>query len=192
MTYRYVGLAVMRLQPLHKGHTLLIKQMCDDCEKVVIVIGSADKKVTYHNPYDIETRKTMIKNVFGNRVKIVPADDLGITGYKREWSDYIHDKLSKIGMPEPTDYYTGSPVDSKYYEHSFWNGNDEKEITSEHYTSDNILKRIHIVDRMSNDIPPATDLRKSILLGDDMWKNYIPRVNWDTVKYNFPAAYRFL
>lgn len=146
--------------------------MIEDCNNVIIGIGSADKSRTSHNPYTIEQRIQMVRNVFGKRVKVLPLEDIGLVTITDEWLNYILTKIEKLGMPEPTDYYSGSEFDAAWYAHYFKG------------------KYMHIIDRDGNPVPPATELRTSLQLRNNMWKECVPRVNWELVEENYPNDFR--
>lgn len=121
-----VGLAIGRFQPLHKGHCRIINAMMQDCETVIVVIGSTQKSREEANPFNVDERMKMIKNVYGDRsrIKLVPISDIG---QKPEdplnmWIDYVFDKIKKVSLPEPTDLYTGRLEDAVLYRGRFWDG----------------------------------------------------------------------
>lgn len=168
------SLAVMRLQPLHRGHCRLINRMIQDFEVVIVGIGSADKSRTSHNPFTIEERIEMVRNVFGKRVKIVPLEDIGLVDITDEWCDYVLHKIESVGLPRPTDYFCGSKADSLWYKY--------------HFDGDHI----HIRDRSSHNVPPATEIRTAIQLRDDSWKEFVPVLNHEIVEQNYPEKYRIV
>lgn len=172
-----VGLAIMRLQPLHAGHLRIINRMIADCETVIIGIGSADKSNTAHNPYTIEARMDMLRNVYGNRIKIIPLKDLGLTEVTREWADFVINKIKKVDMPAPTEYWTGSEADAAFYKEHF--GDGERHIGP-----------LRIVNRGTNNIPPATELRTFLQLNDNSWRQWVPAVNWNIVENGYPDEFR--
>lgn len=113
-----VALACMRIQPLHKGHTRIINEMIESCETVILGIGSTNVKDCW-NPYPFEIRKQMIQNVYGDRIKIVQLADIGSQTGTNDWVDYVLEKIEKLGLPAPTDYYTGSKADFVWYSNRF-------------------------------------------------------------------------
>jgi hypothetical protein len=115
----------------------------------------------------------MLRNVYGNRIKIVPFKDLGLTEVTNAWCDYVLDKLHKLGMPTPNYYYTGSIADSIWYKDHFKNN-------------------VVIVDRNQNNVPSASELRTFLQLRDNGWRGWIPRVNWTIVDEQFPNDLRVL
>lgn len=203
-----VGLAVMRIQPLHKGHTRIINKMIEDYKTVILAIGSTQLSREEWNPWTFEERKQMVQNVYGDRVKIVQLKDLGTSEGTDAWASYVLDKIKKVGLPEPTDYYTGSLADAKWYTNRFflegvsdWDNspyqNNKRPSTkmTRYYTlEDNnkpiLLRKLHIVDRARNPIPPATDLRTFMALRSDDWKQWVPRVNWGLVEDTYPEEFK--
>ncbi len=192
-----VGLMVGRFQPLHRGHLKSINRMIQDCETAIICLGSAQKSREEYDPYTVEERMQMLKNVYGDRIKIVPLNDLGAAG-PVEWTNYIFEKLAKLGMKEPTDYYTGSGADSKWYYHCFYAGTETQmeslkdfEAFKESYSNpDRTIRFLHLIDRDMNPVPPATDIRTYLSLRTDEWKQWVPRVNHDLVSSNYPEEFK--
>lgn len=181
-----VGLAVVRLQPLHNGHCRIIDSMIRAHHTVILGIGSTQKNREKDNPWTFEERKKMVHNVYGDRVKIIQLKDLGTTEKTNDWVDYVLDKIRKVGLQEPTDYYTGSKADAVFYLGRFKLDDDSKD---EHIFKEN-SKRLHIIERTDTVIPSATELRTFIELRNDGWKEWVPRVNWEIVENNFPEEFR--
>ena len=187
------GLAVMRIQPLHKGHCHIIDQMIQNCENVILGIGSTNVSDQW-NPFSFELRKKMVHNVFGDRLKIVQLADIGTQEDTNAWVDYVLDKIKKLGLSEPTDYFTGSSADARWYAQRFYlNGisvHNKTAHENESFYQEKKLKILHIVDREKNEVPAATDLRTFIELGAEDWKQWVPAVNHDLVLDNYPEEYK--
>jgi nicotinamide mononucleotide adenylyltransferase len=188
-----VGLAIMRLQPLHRGHCLTINEMIQKCEVAIIGLGSTNKKPDQHDPFTPDVRMQMIRNVYGDRVKIVPLVDLNAAN-KTEWVEYVFQKLNKLGMPEPTDYFTGSEADAVWYDEHFAQRPNVLEYgTRRHWVNDKNekvpIRLLHIVNRHENDIPSASEIRSLINLRTDKWKQWIPYVNHRIIEDNYPEEY---
>ena len=187
-----VGLAVMRLQPLHKGHCRVINRMIQDCQTAIICLGSAQKSREEHDPWTIEERMQMLRNVYADRIKIVPLNDLGASG-PEQWTNYIFQKLTKLGMKEPTDYYTGSKADAKWYSHCFWDGNQEQTYSTDFSSKMRCVsgnRLLHIIDRDMNLILSATDIRTCLSLSEPEWQQWTPRVNYDIIINNYPEEFK--
>ena len=57
------GLILGRFQPLHMGHLSLFESVIEKKEKIIVCIGSSDKKRTKENPYNALERTKMIESV---------------------------------------------------------------------------------------------------------------------------------
>lgn len=53
------GVILTRSQPLHQGHIDVIKKALQENDRVLVVLGSADKEGTERNPFSIEERRNM-------------------------------------------------------------------------------------------------------------------------------------
>ena len=163
------ALAIMRTQPLHKGHTGIADIMTGDYDTVIIGCGSADKPISIGNPFPIEIRMQMWRNIYGDRIKLVPLADLGATRDTNEWCDYVLKKITGMGLPAPTDYFTGSPADAIWYRGRFFNkecgspADDNAEDFMRRYMPNGVFRQLHLVDRVQNYIPSATAVNHSIV-----------------------------
>lgn len=180
-----IGLAVMRLQPMHMGHSRLIHQMIMSCDISIVGIGSAQNEINQENPWTLSDRIKMVKSVFGERVKILPLKDItfGVdrenSQRKDDWLNYVLDKIDKVGLPRPTDYFTGSTADSIWYKSYF------KLLPTN--SSDPVL---HIIPRDESIYPSATELRTFIQMGSPEWKQWTPRVIHSIVEDGYPPEYK--
>jgi len=185
-----VGLMVGRFQPLHNGHLKSINRIIRDCETAIICLGSAQKSRELHDPYTVEERMEMLRNVYADRIKIVPLNDLG-AARPFEWTNYIFAKLDKLGMKEPTDYYTGSVQDSFWYNHCFYlEGTSSYDLGDLFITVDGKKRKLHLVDRDMNPVPSATEIRGFLQLRVDGWKKWIPKINHDLVEKMYPEEFK--
>lgn len=213
------GLAVMRVQPLHSGHLAIINRMVSDCETAIVCIGSAQKSREKHDPWTIEERMEMLKNIYGaydnkgnylgSRIKIIPLADIGAAS-PHQWVGYIVDKIKKLGLDEPTDYFTGSEFDAAWFRDHFaadWRALEEhyKNPVEEHvngqprvgmssydrYVSeDGVFRRLHNIERNNNRVPSATEIRGFMELRLDDWKKWIPIVNHSLVWDSYPEEFK--
>ena len=110
-----VGVIIARLQPIHNGHLELIRQALNENDKVLVLVGSADK-LNKRNPIPINMRLDMateaIHETFGadeaNRVIVSPLDDLtDESDNSHDWGFYLYSKIVGITRsPEFTIYYS--------------------------------------------------------------------------------------
>ena len=78
-----LGLVLGRFQGLHIGHEAIIRRALAVCDQVIVMIGSADKEGTSHDPFPVSLRKKMLQAMFPHLVKsgrviLVPLNDLGV------------------------------------------------------------------------------------------------------------------
>lgn len=145
-----IGLAIMRLQPLHLGHQKIIDTMLAENEKAILMIGSVgtfDEK----NPYSYERRLNMVKALYQ---KEIDSGKLYVGGLKDihnlpKWVGYVNEQL-----PFPADtYYCG--------EHQ-----NDQQFREKGY-------KIHLFNRKEIDIS-ATQIRAKMNANDPSWKDLVP------------------
>lgn len=85
------GLLVGRFQTFHKGHQKLVETGLMLCDRLLLLVGSAQECGTERNPLNIETRIEMIKAVYpSERVMIYALADLSNENDIRpEWGRYL-------------------------------------------------------------------------------------------------------
>lgn len=177
-TTQKVGLAVMRMQPMHDGHFNLISKMIREMDIVIIGLGSIQESGTVNNPYTPKQRREMIEKVFGqtgkhSKIKIVELKDLGACNHIT-WASFVFGKIDGMNLPTPTHYYAGSKHDASWFE-----------SINEEFGKDTL--QIMIVDRLKDSIcMSGTEVRKSILVGSDDWKEYTPPIITEYIIDNFP------
>ena len=125
------GVLVSRCQPLHQGHIDVIKKALEENDRVLLVVGSADKDGVKRNPFDIETREEMfysLVNYLGtNKLNLMTLEDwscdddipyesaVGSTNsdfssVSNEWGSWLYYSIvNKIGRKDFTLYYNDNP-----------------------------------------------------------------------------------
>lgn len=92
------GLIIGRFAPIQLGHNKLIDIGLELCESTLVLVGSAQESGTLRNPYDIETRISIIKKSHPE----IPDDVLmirGINDLKNElnndlsWGNYVKSEV---------------------------------------------------------------------------------------------------
>ena len=83
-----LGIMVGRFQTLHLGHEMMINKTIDLCDRVGIFVGSSQESLTNKNPFSFETRKDILKTVFGDKITVCPLPDIGV-GNTSVWGDYV-------------------------------------------------------------------------------------------------------
>lgn len=97
------GLLVGRFQTFHKGHQKLVETGLMLCDRLLLLVGSAQECGTERNPLNVETRIEMIKAVFPNdRVMIYALPDLSDENDIRpEWGRYLLDNVDRYIYKAP-------------------------------------------------------------------------------------------
>lgn len=153
------GLICARLQPLHLGHISLIKKALEEeCDRLILAVGSAQESSTLRNPYSSETRLKMLKNVFSSEIeskklKVLLIEDIF---NPPKWAKHVLSFCPDIDI-----YLAGSEEDASLFK------------------SEGIST--YILSREESDFKSGTEIRKMIEEGNPDWKKYVPEVNWDLV-----------
>ena len=154
-----LGLAVMRAQPLHIGHQKLINRMLNECEKIIIMLGSVQEQGTDRNPYTYIQRKQMILNVFDNNKERITILGMFDINNPTQWADFVLDFLreSLPHLPTPDVYYAGSSYDAQWFEKT--------------------MSKIIIEDRVDYNFPYVSGsmVRDMIKIGDLRWRQFVPK-----------------
>lgn len=185
------GLMVARIQMLHDGHCEHLDRMIRSCETAILGLGSTGLHSTLTDPWTQVQRQEMVRNVYGNRIRIVPLQDLGSDQTSTSWCDYVLEKVEAMGLPPVTDYFSGSEADAQWYTGRFWDGTGPK--TSNFYTADDAssqVRYLHIIDREQNIYPSATELRVFLQTRSEKWKKWVPAVNHDLVESTYPEHFK--
>ena len=92
-----LGILVGRFQVVHAGHEQMIRCAASLCDQVGIFIGSSQESGTSTNPFSFEIRKSMLRQLLGDAVKIYPLPDIGV-GNTSAWGDYVLENVrSRFG-----------------------------------------------------------------------------------------------
>lgn len=98
------GLIVGRFQTFHKGHQRLVENALKMCDRVLILVGSAQECGTERNPLNVETRIQMIRTVYPDkdRVIIYPLSDLtNEHDITTDWGRYVLKNVDRYIFKAP-------------------------------------------------------------------------------------------
>lgn len=139
-----VGVILSRCQPLHIGHIEMINKALAENNKVLFIIGSADKSGTERNPFSISYRINMFKSALAfvddeSRVSFITLRDLssddnipkqdnkaGVVNdaslVNKEWGMYLYYNIvNAIGQEDFTFYYNDdSSLVSAWFPDFIW------------------------------------------------------------------------
>jgi len=160
-----VGLLVGRFNVFHIGHKSLADLALTMCDRLLILVGSAQESGTLRNPFAIETRIKMIKEIYPNDNVIVKGllDLTNENDISVEWGRYLLNNVYNIikKLPNVMIY-----------------GNDESR--SGWFAPEDIKDVMEIVVPRSEIPISATELRQ--LMVDNNW------LKW--YEYHSPELYK--
>ena len=156
-----VGMICGRFQTFHKGHESLVETGLQLCDRVLILIGSAQECGTERNPFNIMTREKMLKEIYGDDKNIMIyglSDMTDENDIRPEWGRYLLDAVDRYVYKAPELMIYGNDESrSKWF--------DPKDILD---TSEFIVNRGRI--NIS-----ATQVREAMVLDDR--KKWMSMVN---------------
>lgn len=165
MKYK-VGLLVGRFQPFHRGHESIVRKMLEDCDKIIIAIGSAQLASTESNPFRYDYRRFMIQKVFPeyfNRIVILGITDRVNPSDDASWGEYLLNTIYQSINIKPDVIYQGAEN-----KHSHWFDSFNISIVN----IDRDLLRVS-----------ATEIRKAILEENfDYYKKFMPEALYSEFK----------
>lgn len=185
------GLAVMEAQVLHHGHVFLLTQMAAACDTCIVAFGSCDKQGVEGHPFGFAQRRAQVEAVFGDRFKFCELNDIDASVDNDDWLRYVLDRIGKKGLPAPTDYFTGSVYDARWYQGHFGStgGTPKNSGFAKVYAAPE-GNAIHVVDRTSTGIPSGRDIRLLIQRRDEDWRAFVPQRLWGFIEWNYPPHLR--
>lgn len=57
-----IGVFLDRMQPVHNAHLEMVTLACKECDKVVVILGSQNKRDMLRNPFTIEMRTQLLEH----------------------------------------------------------------------------------------------------------------------------------
>ncbi len=146
------GVFVGRFQPFHRGHLVVIKNLLDEVDELVIVIGSSQYSHSIDNPFTTGERLVMICNALKEAGIprgswwLVPVPDVHV---HMLWVSQVIGYTPKFDV-----VYSNEPLTSRLF----------KEAGFE-------VESIPFVDRNNYS---ATEIRKRMLAGKH-WEELVPK-----------------
>ncbi|MFW6040759.1 MAG: nicotinamide-nucleotide adenylyltransferase [Thermoplasmatota archaeon] len=133
-----IGLFIGRFQPFHNGHLEVVKQMAEECDSVIIGVGSAQKEHEMADPLSGGERIYIIEKVL-NKKNIVPFRVYPVPDIEcyPAWVHYV-----KSILPNFDRVYGNSSVVLKLFESSRIETKRVDEVKREIYSGSEIRKRI--------------------------------------------------
>ena len=98
------GLICGRFQTFHVGHESLVETGLKLCDRILILIGSAQEYGTERNPFTITTRTEMLRAIYGDSsdIMIYGINDLtNENDIRPEWGRYLLDNVDRYIYKAP-------------------------------------------------------------------------------------------
>ena len=159
------GLICGRFQTFHKGHERLVDTGLLLCDRLLILIGSAQECGTERNPFNINTRTKILKAIYGDRPEIMIyglADLTDENDIRPEWGRYLLDNTDRYIHKNPEIMIYGN-------DESRSNWFDKKDLAN---TAELIMNRY--------DMPISATMVRNAMAKDDrkLWMSYVnPRLH---------------
>lgn len=96
-----IGVILARFQPVHNGHLALIKKALNENERVLLLVGSADK-LNERNPIPLQIRVDMLVEALKDlnlmeNIIVRPLDDLSTENDNSiEWGFYLYSSIVDV------------------------------------------------------------------------------------------------
>ncbi len=188
MLKRRVGLMVKRGQGEHNGHLRVERHMTEVCAINILAYGSAQISGVPGNPYTYEQRLRFHHLHWPNsQFLLMPLYDIG--GNQEEWMAYVLESIRQAGFPEPTDFFSGSQRDARWYTGHFGSFENEHHDGMSDVTtySGHSFNRIHIFNRGALSASFVRDLIES---RDMAYRQHMPEASWDLTERLYPPHLR--
>lgn len=169
-------LTVARMQCLQYGHKKLLDFHEEIGDNNILALGSCQEEKTIANPFSATQRIEMIRMVkgydkrFSGKLSIVKLKDIGAVDVF-QWKENVLSVIENWSgnLPKPNVYIGGSELD----------------IMDNGFHEDESILAISL-DRLNSGIMSGTDVRKSIINGNETWKDHVPYVIQKYMIENFP------
>lgn len=111
-----VGLICGRFQTFHIGHESLVNEAVKLCDRVLLLIGSAQECGTERNPLNVITREKMLKMVYGDNSNIMIyglADLTNENDITPDWGKYLLNNADRYIYKVPEIMISGDDEERK-------------------------------------------------------------------------------
>lgn len=113
-----IGVFIARFQPLHKAHMYVIEKALQECDRVVIMLGSSNKDNMPRNPFNFRLRKELLSESLSNEHDMTKIQIYQFPDWSEEnlvtddavWGHYLYYNIvSRINQKSFTLYYSDDP-----------------------------------------------------------------------------------
>ena len=160
-----VGFTIGRFQTPHIGHEKLFETGLKLCDRLLILVGSAQECGTERNPFNIATRIKMLKTIYGDNPNIMIYGLSDLTNENDicpEWGKYLLENVDRYIYKNPDVMIYGNDESR-----SGWF--DKKDLKN---TTEIIINR--------NELPISATMLRRLMIEDKRkeWMQYVnPRLH---------------
>lgn len=122
-----LGMICGRFQHITIGHEDMINTALKVCDRLLILVGSAQEYNSERNPFDVHTRIEMIKAIYpSDNVIVKPLNDLtNENDINADWGRYLLDNVKRVMYKYPEVMIYGNDASRSRW----FDTDDIKEIT---------------------------------------------------------------
>lgn len=157
------GFIIGRFNHIHIGHERMINFGLSVCEELLVLVGSSQEKGTERNPFDVFDRISLIRDVYGDKIKVGHIPDLTHENdISHEWGRHVLDTVNQWSAI----YGINKLPDVTIY------GNDENRAGW--YNPDDISRLAQLVIPRAEIKISATELREALVRNNkSAWHKYV-------------------
>jgi len=146
------ALIIGRFQPFHNGHLEVIKLIAQECDYMIVGIGSAQSSHTFENPFTAGERHLMIsralREVGLNNCHLVPIVDIN------RYAVWVAHVVSLV--PPFQVVYTNNSLTRRLFEEAGDQGRAAPMFNRETYSGTEIRRRMVAGERWEHLVPKGT------------------------------------
>jgi hypothetical protein len=186
------GLIVADFQTLHWGHVRLLSQMLGSVDLGIVAIGSTQLHGIGGHPFTFDQKKEMVQALFGDAFRFLPLQDIDASLETGDWLNYVLARIKAAELPAPTDYFTGSEIDARYYTAYFASLDDPSSPcgAGRIYRHPSNGRQLHVLDRQAHPMKSGREIRFLIENRDAHWQQSVPPLLWPYIEQHYPPHLR--
>jgi len=144
------GLVIGRFQPFHKGHLEVMRTIANECDSIIVGIGSAQYSHTLENPFTAGERHLMISRSLREddlaKVSIVPVMDINRYAV---WVAHVASLVPPFQV-----VYSNNPLTKRLFSEAGY--------------------EVRASPMFNRDLYSGTEIRRRMLSGEE-WEALVPR-----------------
>ncbi|MEM1597080.1 MAG: nicotinamide-nucleotide adenylyltransferase [Pyrobaculum sp.] len=141
------ALFVGRFQPLHWGHAKVVEWLLTHYDEVVVAVGSADKALTFDNPFTPGERLEMFRRQFGSSCRLLFCTVPDTNGPSSLWGAFLRHWCPQYHVAYSNNPYVAAAL-------KYWGVEVRNHPVYEGYS--------------------ATEVRRRMAKRDSSWKEMVP------------------